>query len=197
MDALTPSAGAVHFPQGARTPHTSTASISWPPRASVWPPSNASGRPPWWFPLKKWLMPVYFRKAKPFPWLGSGDCREAKSGKEEMKGGWKGYTDSRDAAAPLESGKRWARDNQKQLAKAVQDPLWTWVTERCGKESKAFSSRMPCSLFIKLWNTDILWLPACCHLSRLLFNCWFHWLILSWRTCVLKSLQQKNNNNGL
>ncbi len=33
-------------------------------------------------------MPVYFRKAKPFPRLGGGDCRKGKrrSRKEEMEG---------------------------------------------------------------------------------------------------------------
>lgn len=31
-------------------------------------------------------MPVYFRKAKPFPWMGGGDCRKRTSRKEEMKG---------------------------------------------------------------------------------------------------------------
>lgn len=33
-------------------------------------------------------MPVYFRKAKPFPRMGGGDCRKGKrtSRKEDMKG---------------------------------------------------------------------------------------------------------------
>lgn len=152
---------------GQNTPHLHSIYLL-APRASVWPPSNASGRPPWWFPLKKWLMPVYFRKAKPFPWLGSRDCRGAKNewvGKRKWRR-WGGDILRVEMLQRRESGQRWARVNQRQLAKAVQDPLWTWVTERCGKESKDFSLRMRCLLFIKQWNTDILLraatTPGCC-----------------------------------
>lgn len=90
VDTLTPSAGAVHFPYGAKTPHTPTASISGSHVALCGPLQMPWTAPPRQFSLKKWLMPVYFRKAKPFPFLGDGDCWKAKrmGKKEEIRVDW-------------------------------------------------------------------------------------------------------------
>lgn len=56
-------------------------------------PFKCLGPPPRRLSLKKWLMPVYFRKAKAFPCLGGGDWRRAEEKPHKgRKWRWPGQT---------------------------------------------------------------------------------------------------------
>lgn len=132
------------------------------------------------FSLKEWLMPVYFRKAKPFPQMGGGDSRKGKRTrrKEEMKRDetdvWMGACEMLQCCicnASLASEPGWATDNQK-LYIVSKGHTGTSLDLSHGihwKESKYSSSRLN-SMFIKQWITDIL--CNCLVDIVVLLSCW-------------------------
>lgn len=130
-------------------------------------PFKCLGLSPRQFSLKEWLMPVYFRKAKPFPRMGGGDRREGKRTRreEETEG------DETDVwTADCETLQRCASRDEQEIIRNY----YTVSKGHAGtsadlshsmpwKESKYFSSRMY-SVFIKQWITGVPWLPCgyCC-----------------------------------
>lgn len=85
VDILTLSAAAARIPQGVATPCSPPTSIS-SSHVLLCGPFTCLGLSRWRFSLKKWLMPVYFREAKPFGKRGVGEWRTKT--KEERK--WEG-----------------------------------------------------------------------------------------------------------
>lgn len=86
-------------------------------------------------------MPVYFRKAKPFPGLGGGDCGRVKttSSKVEINVDktdvWMGGQKKKKKSGPCAEC---IRDNQEQLAKATHNPPRGLFTACSSTTEKSF-----------------------------------------------------------
>lgn len=94
VDILTLSAAAARIPQGAVTPCSPPTSIS-SSHVLLCGPFKCRGLSRWRFSLKKWLMPVYFREAKPFGTRGwvRGELKQKRKENEkegEIKRGGNG-----------------------------------------------------------------------------------------------------------
>ena len=153
-------------------------------------PFKCLGLSPGQFSLKEWLMPVYFRKAKPFPRMGGGDCRKGKKKEWEGKRKWRGRGMKQMYGWfclrwPASWGEREIIRSFYIVSKGHVGSSVDLSRSAPRKESKCFFSSRMYSVFIKQWITDIPLMPCgyCfaapplkCHQRRLLFKCWLLWV---------------------